>query len=129
MSRLYVASLSLLVVAAAAASSAQVIYGNSNQRTSVTGSDNAFFEVRGYTIDRGRLFSRAELQSGGAACVIGATVRNNLFQARDPIGATPPRAAPGEQGSETAAPPPSDRWWSGRARSGASPWACAPEGA
>jgi putative ABC transport system permease protein len=75
-------------VAAAAASSAQVVYGNSNQRTSVTGSDNSFFEVRAYSIDKGRLFSRAELQSGAAACVIGATVRNNLFQGRDPIGAT-----------------------------------------
>ncbi|HVY31860.1 MAG TPA: ABC transporter permease [Polyangiaceae bacterium] len=73
-------------VAAAAASSAQVIYGNSNQRTSVTGSDNSFFEVRGYTIDKGRLFSRAETQSGAAACVIGSTVRSNLFQKADPIG-------------------------------------------
>jgi putative ABC transport system permease protein len=75
-------------VAAAAASSAQVIYGNSNQRTSVTGSDNSFFEVRGYTIDKGRFFSRAETQSGAAACVIGATVRANLFQKADPIGQT-----------------------------------------
>ncbi len=80
--------LGIEAVAAAAASSAQVIYGNSNQRTSVTGSDNAFFEVRGYSIDKGRLFSRAELQSGAASCVIGATVRSNLFQSRDPIGAT-----------------------------------------
>jgi putative ABC transport system permease protein len=75
-------------VAAAAASSAQVVYGNSNQRTSVTGSDNSFFDVRGYNVDKGRLFSRAELQSGAAACVIGSTVRGNLFQSRDPIGAT-----------------------------------------
>jgi putative ABC transport system permease protein len=75
-------------VAAAAASSAQVVYGNSNQRTSVTGSDNSFFEVRGYAIDKGRLFSRAEIQSGAASCVIGSTVRTNLFQSRDPIGAT-----------------------------------------
>jgi putative ABC transport system permease protein len=75
-------------VAAAAASSAQVIYGNSNQRTSVTGSDNSFFEVRGYTIDKGRFFSRAEMQSGAAACVIGATVRANLFQKADPVGQT-----------------------------------------
>ena len=75
-------------VAAAAASSAQVIFGNSNQRTSVTGSDNSFFEVRGYAVDKGRLFSRAELQSGSAACVIGATVRANLYQTRDPIGTT-----------------------------------------
>jgi putative ABC transport system permease protein len=75
-------------VAAAAASSAQVVFGNSNQRTSVTGSDNSFFEVRGYVIDKGRLFSRAETQSGAAACIIGATVRTNLFQKADPVGST-----------------------------------------
>ncbi len=75
-------------VAAAAASSAQVVYGNSNQRTSVAGSDNSFFEVRGYVVDKGRLFSRAETQSGAATCVIGATIRANLYQQRDPIGTT-----------------------------------------
>jgi putative ABC transport system permease protein len=75
-------------VAAAAASSAQVVYGNSNQRTSVTGSDNSFFDVRAYVIDKGRLFSRAETQSGASVCIIGATVRANLFQSRDPIGET-----------------------------------------
>jgi putative ABC transport system permease protein len=75
-------------VAAAAASSAQVIYGNSNQRTSVTGSDNSFFEVRGYSVEKGRLFSHAETQSGAASCVIGSTVRGNLFQKADPIGQT-----------------------------------------
>jgi putative ABC transport system permease protein len=80
--------LGVQAVAAAAASSAQIIYGNSNQRTSVTGSDNAFFEVRGYSLDKGRPFSRAEIQSGAAVCVIGSTVRTNLFQSRDPIGAT-----------------------------------------
>jgi putative ABC transport system permease protein len=80
--------LGVQAVAAAAASSAQVIYGNSNQRTSVTGSDNAFFEVRGYSVDKGRQFSRAEIQGGAAVCVIGSTVRANLFQSRDPLGAT-----------------------------------------
>jgi putative ABC transport system permease protein len=80
--------LGVQAVAAAAASSQQVIYGNSNQRSSITGSDNDFFEVRGYSVDKGRLFSRAEIQGGGAVCVIGSTVRTNLFQGRDPIGAT-----------------------------------------
>ncbi len=44
--------------------------------------------MRAYAVDKGRLFSRAETQSGAASCVIGATVRANLFQARDPIGST-----------------------------------------
>jgi putative ABC transport system permease protein len=65
-----------------------VAVASRRHRTSVTGSDNSFFEVRGYVIDKGRLFSRAEIQSGAASCVIGSTVRANLFQSRDPIGAT-----------------------------------------
>jgi putative ABC transport system permease protein len=80
--------LGLQAVAAAAVTTAQVIYGNSNQRTQVTGSDNAFFEVRGYGLAQGRSFSRAELQSGASVCVIGSTVRNNLFQNGNPIGAS-----------------------------------------
>jgi putative ABC transport system permease protein len=74
-------------VASAAMSQAQVIYGNANARTSVTGSDNAFFEVRGYSVASGRLFSHAETQSGQAVCVIGNTVKTELFKEQDPLGA------------------------------------------
>jgi putative ABC transport system permease protein len=75
-------------VAAAGVTQEQVIFGNSNARTSITGSSNEFFAIRGYALDSGRIFSDAELQSGQAVCVIGATVRKALFALSDPLGSS-----------------------------------------
>jgi putative ABC transport system permease protein len=73
-------------VTGASSSQTAVIYGNRNVRTSVSGSDNAFFSVRGYTMAKGRVFEDPELQSGKPVCVIGQTVRTNLFESANPIG-------------------------------------------
>ncbi len=73
-------------VAASSSSQTAVVYGNRNVRTSVNGSDNALFSVRGYALAKGRLFEDAELQSGKPVCVIGQTVRTNLFETANPVG-------------------------------------------
>jgi putative ABC transport system permease protein len=54
----------------------------------VTGSDNDYFIARGWTIASGRTFTESELRSGKAVCVLGATVRKELFGNRDPIGSS-----------------------------------------
>ncbi len=72
-------------VAPGASSQQQVIYGNKNVSTSITGTDNNFFEVRGYSIDKGRTFTQGEAQSGVPVCVLGATVKTNLFGTQDPL--------------------------------------------
>jgi len=63
----------------------RIVYGNRNHSTSVTGSDNELFAVRGYDIAKGRNFSRSELQSGVPVCVIGETVNRELFAGRPPL--------------------------------------------
>jgi putative ABC transport system permease protein len=73
-------------VAPASQSSQQVVYGNKNARTQVTGSENSFFDVRGYTMEKGRVFLDGELSSGKPVCIIGETVRAELFEKADPIG-------------------------------------------
>ncbi|MFC1641201.1 ABC transporter permease [Myxococcota bacterium] len=75
-------------VAPTASGQQQVVYGNRNVRTSVIGSDSAFFEVRGYTIAQGRSFSQGEIQSGRPMCVLGQTTQETLFQSQDPLGAS-----------------------------------------
>lgn len=57
-----------------------------NWSTSVTGTDNAYFQVRDWPLARGRMFTDSELRAGRMACVIGATVCNRLFGTQDPIG-------------------------------------------
>jgi len=73
-------------VAPGSSSQQQIIYGNKNASTQVTGTDNNFLEVRGYTIDKGRSFTQQEGQAGISVCVLGATVKNTLFGSQDPLG-------------------------------------------
>ena len=77
----------LTAVAPMASKSMSVIYGNANWSTQVSGSSNAYFDVRNWKARSGRLFSDSELRSGVAICVIGGTVRSKLFGNQDPIGA------------------------------------------
>jgi putative ABC transport system permease protein len=76
----------LQAVAASTAQSMVAIVGNDNWSTTVNGSDNPFFEVRNWTLAAGRLFTPSEQRAGRAVCVVGETVRRELFGAQDPIG-------------------------------------------
>ena len=75
-------------VAPMAAARGQVVYGNLNWPTTVTGTDNNYFTVREWAIASGRLFSEAEIRGGRAVCIIGTTIRNELFSGQDPLGAS-----------------------------------------
>jgi putative ABC transport system permease protein len=65
-----------------------VIYQNENWSTTVTGSTNAYLEVRNWQLENGRQFTGTELRAGKALCILGATVRNELFGGQNPLGAT-----------------------------------------
>jgi putative ABC transport system permease protein len=73
-------------VAPTASKTMQAIYGNTNWSTSVNGVDNAYLKVRNWPLASGREFSDAELTAGGAVCILGATVRKQLFGEQDPLG-------------------------------------------
>ena len=62
------------------------VYGNENYSTLVYGSDNDYFVVKDWKFEKGRKFSQNELQSGKSVCIIGETVRKELFGTQDPIG-------------------------------------------
>jgi putative ABC transport system permease protein len=64
----------------------QVIYGNENWSTSVTGTDNDYFEARDWSVAAGRLFSESEIRTGRAVCIIGSTVCDKLFGGQNPLG-------------------------------------------
>ncbi|HMM87357.1 ABC transporter permease, partial [Azohydromonas sp.] len=52
----------------------------------VYGTTNAYFETNNWTLADGRIFEPAELRAGSAVCLIGATVRRELFGAEEPVG-------------------------------------------
>ncbi len=64
------------------------VYGNRSWNTSIMGTTNEYFTVRNTQIEAGRSFADVELSGGQPVCVIGATVRRELFGADSPLGAT-----------------------------------------
>ncbi|MFH1029402.1 MAG: ABC transporter permease, partial [Pseudomonadota bacterium] len=68
--------------------SVQAIYGNENWATNITGSTNSFLRVRNWVVSSGRQFTDGELRAGAAVCIIGATIRKQLFGEQDPVGHT-----------------------------------------
>lgn len=66
---------------------AQVVYGNNNWNTSITGSTPDVLPVRTWQLESGVCFSDAEVRSAAKVCVIGKTVATELFGYSDPIDA------------------------------------------
>jgi putative ABC transport system permease protein len=64
------------------------VFGNSNYSTVAFGSTNSVFSVRNLKLARGREFSEQELTGGTPACVLGETVRRELFGAQEALDET-----------------------------------------
>ena len=61
--------------------STQVVVANGkNWSTSVIGTTNDYFSINNLTIQEGRNFEQSELRAGSAVCVIGQTVKKELFE-------------------------------------------------
>ncbi|OAM91116.1 ABC transporter permease [Termitidicoccus mucosus] len=59
--------------------SLSTIYLQNARNTSVTGTTGAYFQINKWTIADGRIFTETEQQTGAAVCVIGNTVKRELF--------------------------------------------------
>jgi putative ABC transport system permease protein len=77
---------SIDAVAPVASLSVTAVYQARNWSTIVTGSTNDHFRAGNWEIVAGREFSETEERSGRAVCVIGETVRTNLFGTQNPVG-------------------------------------------
>ena len=67
---------------------AQVVYGNSNWNTSITGSTTDILQIRNVSIASGAMFTEQDIRSAAKVCVIGQTVAKELFGYSDPVDAT-----------------------------------------
>ena len=65
---------------------AQVVYGNQNWSTGITGTSPEMIEIRGWSLSSGRPFTEQELDGAAKVCVLGETVAENLFGGIDPVG-------------------------------------------
>ncbi len=76
----------LLAVAPTVSRQITVIFGNANWPAEVTGTTNEFFTARAWRFNQGRPFTDSELRAGKSVCVLGATVRRELFGEQNPLG-------------------------------------------
>ena len=65
---------------------AQVVYGNQNWSTSITGTMPEMLEIRDWPLASGRSFTQQEVDGTAKVCLLGMTVMENLFGGIEPIG-------------------------------------------
>ena len=68
-------------------SSGQLIAGNNNYPSSVSGVGTEYLEIRQLTVDNGAMFTEADIQTSAKVCVIGKRIYESLFKpGEDPCG-------------------------------------------
>ncbi len=63
-----------------------VVANGRNWTTTLTGSTNDYFTTNNWTVREGRTFTDNELAAGAAVCLIGETIRRELFGNGSPVG-------------------------------------------
>jgi putative ABC transport system permease protein len=64
----------------------QIIGNGLNWNTSIQGESPAFIEIRQWPLATGAMFSEQEVKTAAKVCIIGETVRKQLYPETDPIG-------------------------------------------
>ncbi|HEX8057765.1 MAG TPA: ABC transporter permease [Novosphingobium sp.] len=73
-------------VAPQAQSTATAIYEGANWSTTINGTTSGYFQVQPWPLSSGRYFTPAEEAAGKAVCIIGSTVKTNLFRGGRAVG-------------------------------------------
>lgn len=68
--------------------SGQIVYGNANWATNITGTDNRYFEIKEWDLAYGRFFSGTDIKNANKVAILGQTVAKELFGDIDPLGKT-----------------------------------------
>lgn len=76
----------LSAISPSVSSSGQLIAGNNNYPSSVSGVGTEYLEIRQLSIENGEIFDESDIQTSAKVCVIGKTIVDNLFPGEDPIG-------------------------------------------
>ena len=77
----------LAAVSPNVSSSGQLIAGNNNYPSSISGVGTEYLEIRQLSVEQGEMFTEADIQVSAKVCVIGQTIIDNLFpDGQDPLG-------------------------------------------
>jgi putative ABC transport system permease protein len=64
----------------------QVIGGNNNWNTTITGVSTSYLTIRAWPLESGDFFTDRDIRTSNKVAVLGKTVANNLFPGQDPVG-------------------------------------------
>lgn len=78
----------LVSVAPLVQSSGLAVRNAANWSTTIYGTSNDYLKAQSWNMAEGRTFTVAEEQAGKTVCLIGSTVRRNLFRDENPVGAS-----------------------------------------
>jgi putative ABC transport system permease protein len=81
-------ALSVAAVSPAIRASSQVVFGDKNTPTSVSGVNLPYFTIRNWALSRGTLWTEHDEVLKSKTCVLGSTVKRKLFGDTDPVGQT-----------------------------------------
>lgn len=73
-------------VAPIASRSTTVVAGANNWTTSITGATVSYFDVGNWKLTEGRFFNESEERAGKSVCLLGQTVKRELFGTQSPVG-------------------------------------------
>lgn len=76
------------VAAAGTGANAQIVFGNDNWYTRITGTEPQYLDIRAWPLAEGTNFTEEDVQTADNVALIGETVRKNLFPSTDPVGQT-----------------------------------------
>ena len=77
----------LAAVSPNVSSSGQLIAGNNNYPSSISGVGTDYLQIRQLTVESGEMFTEQDIQTSAKVCIIGKTIVDNLFpDGQDPIG-------------------------------------------
>lgn len=77
----------LAAISPSVSASGQFINGNNNTPSSMYGVNNDYLTIRQLTIEEGDKFSDDDIKTSAKVCIIGKTVKDNLFpDGSDPVG-------------------------------------------
>ena len=79
---------SIKIAAPVLSDAGQIVYGNANWSTSITGTDNRYFQIKEWGLAYGRYFSETDIKNAGKVAILGTTVVKELFGDLDPLGKT-----------------------------------------
>jgi putative ABC transport system permease protein len=83
------ASSSVVAASQLVRTSRPLIYQNSYYVSQIQGSNPNFLQIRGWDVEAGRFFTDSEVRGMAKVCVLGQTVKDNLFpNGEDPVGVT-----------------------------------------